>query len=203
MYLATTDAANALLKDDPLALLIGMLLDQQVTMEKAFTSPFDLAQRMGVARLDAAALAGADPESLIAWFVGPPALHRYPKAMAQRTQALCQLLLQEYDGDAAAVWQTAPTGAELVTRLRALPGFGPAKAQIMTALLAKQYDVCPPGWQAAAGEYAEPGFRSVADVVDADSLRRVREHKSAMKAAAQAAKADKTAKKPTTTTKNT
>ncbi len=190
MYLATETAADARLDRDPLALLIGMLLDQQVPMEKAFSSPELLATRMGLAaddRLDAQAIAGADPDALLAWFKGPPALHRFPGAMAERTRALCELLVSEYDGDAAAVWTGVETGEELVRRLGALPGFGDAKARIFAALLAKQRGVRPEGWEQACGEYAEPGFRSVADIVDADSLRQVREHKQAMKAAAKSA----------------
>lgn len=188
MYLATKTAADARLDNDPLALLIGMLLDQQVPMEKAFSSPELLATRMGLGPddpLDAHTIAGADPEALLAWFKGPPALHRFPGSMADRTRALCELLVREYDGDAAAVWSGVQSGAELVGRLGALPGFGDAKARIFAALLAKQRGIRPPGWEAACGEYAEPGFRSVADIVDADSLQQVRDHKNAMKAAAK------------------
>lgn len=185
MYLATVPDADARLDHDPLALLIGMLLDQQVPMEKAFGSPDLLARRMGLGpqdRLDAHAIAAADPEALLAWFKGPPALHRFPAAMAERTRLLCQALVTEYDGDAAAVWAGVRSGSELVSRLTALPGFGQAKARIFAALLAKQRGVRPPGWEAACGEYAGPGFRSVADIVDADSLQQVRDHKKAMRA---------------------
>ena len=188
MYLATQTAADARLDHDPLALLIGMLLDQQVPMEKAFGSPELLATRMGLGpgeRLDAHAIAGANPDALLAWFKGPPALHRFPGSMADRARALCQVLVSDYDGDAAAVWSGVETGAELVSRLGALPGFGDTKARIFAALLAKQRGVRPAGWEQACGEYGRPGFRSVADIVDADSLRRVREYKQANKAAAR------------------
>lgn len=189
MYLATQTAADARLDRDPLALLIGMLLDQQVPMEKAFSSPELLATRMGLGpeeRLDAHAIAGADPDALLAWFKGPPALHRFPGSMAERTRALCELLVSEYDGDAAAVWSGVETGADLVRQLGALPGFGDTKARIFAALLAKQRGIRPEGWEQACGEYAEPGFRSVADIVDAESLRQVREHKQAIKASSKA-----------------
>lgn len=186
MYLATTPHGNDLLDRDPLALLIGMLLDQQVTMEKAFTSPSVLAHRLGVDTLDAGRIATANPDELVEVFATPPALHRYPAAMAQRTQALCRILVEEYGGRAEAVWQDAPDGPALVKRLTALPGFGQAKARIFVALLGKQRGVTPPGWREAAGDYGLDGFRSVADVVDAASLAAVREYKKSMKAAARA-----------------
>ncbi len=192
MHLATTDAANELLDADPLALLLGMMLDQQVTMEKAFTSPAVLAERMGVTRLDAAQIAAVDPGQMEEWFRTPPALHRYPGSMAGRAQALCALLVEKYGGDAAAVWDT-DDAAELFRRLRELPGFGEQKARIFLALLGKQRGITPAGWQEAAGEYGKPGFRSVADIVDAESLAKVRAHKQQMKAEAKAAKAAKTA----------
>ncbi len=186
MHLATTDAANDLLERDPLALLLGMMLDQQVTMEKAFTSPAELAARMGVDSLDAASIASAEPGQMEAWFRTQPALHRYPAAMAQRAQALCGLLVEKYQGDAAAVWST-DDATQLLRRLQELPGFGEQKARIFVALLGKQRGIAPPGWEKAAGDYGQPGFRSVADIVDADSLARVRAHKQEMKAAAKAA----------------
>ena len=193
MHLATTPEANALLDRDPLALLVGMLLDQQVPMEKAFTSPAVLAQRMGTTRagqpaLDAGAIAAADPARLEEWFRTPPALHRYPGSMAQRTQALCAELVARYDGDAAQVWAGVESGAELLARLTALPGFGEQKAKIFVALLGKQRGVTPPGWEKAAGDYGTPGFRSVADVVDDATLGKVRAHKQDMKAKAKAAR---------------
>lgn len=190
MHLATSDAANDLLDRDPLALLLGMMLDQQVTMEKAFTSPAVLAERMGVDALDAAAIAGTEPGRLEELFRTPPALHRYPGAMAKRAQALCAMVVDRYGGDAAAIWDTDDAG-ELSRRVAELPGFGAAKSQIFIALLAKQRGVRPPGWEEVAGEYGKPGFRSVADIVDDASLAKVRAHKQQVKAAAKAAKAAK------------
>ncbi|HST49503.1 HhH-GPD-type base excision DNA repair protein [Jatrophihabitans sp.] len=175
MRLATTEEGNALLASDPLALLIGMLLDQQVPMEKAFSSPQLLAERMGVARLDAAVIAGYDPVGFEELFRRTPALHRFPAAMAVRVQQLCQAVVQRYDGETERIWAEAGTGRELVERVTALPGFGELKAQIFTALLAKQFGVRPAGWREATGIFGVPGtFRSAADVVDAESLRRVR-----------------------------
>jgi uncharacterized HhH-GPD family protein len=188
LQLAQDPDADALLDRDPLALLIGMLLDQQFPMERAFAGPAGLAQRLGVDHLDARALAEYDPEALAAVFTGPPALHRYPAAMAGRVQALAALLVDRYDGDAAALWSDAPDGATLLRRLKALPGFGAQKAQIFVALLGKQRGVTPPGWREAAGAYGDEGsFRSVADVVDGASLARVREFKQAAKAQKKAA----------------
>jgi uncharacterized HhH-GPD family protein len=190
LYLATEEPADRLLSTDPLALLIGMLLDQQVPMEWAFGAPHRLAERLGVERLDAAQIAGYDPDRLATLFSTPPALHRFPGSMAKRTQQLCQYLVDEYDDDAAAVWTGAADGADLVKRLGRLPGFGKQKAQIFAALLGKQLGVQPAGWREAAGDYGEPGvFRSVADITDDRSLSRVREHKKQLKAAAKAAKA--------------
>ena len=187
MYLATTEAANDLLTHDPLALLIGMLLDQQIPMEKAFTSPEVLRDRLG-GQLDAHTLADLDADALEALFRQVPALHRFPAAMAKRVQELARILVDRFDGDAAAVWAGAATGAELVERVASLPGFGPQKARIFTALLGKQFGVRPSGWREAAGDYGSDGsLRSVADVVDADSLKAVRAHKQEMKAAAKAA----------------
>ena len=189
LQLAQDPDADALLDRDPLALLIGMLLDQQFPMERAFAGPAGLARRLGVDRLDARALAEYDPEALAAVFTGPPALHRYPAAMAGRVQALAALLVDRYDGDAAALWRDAPDGATLLRRVRALPGFGAQKAQIFVALLGKQRGVTPPGWREAAGAYGDDGsYRSVADVVDGESLARVREFKQAAKAEKKAAR---------------
>lgn len=185
--LFTGDApADHLLASDPLALLIGMLLDQQVPMERAFHSPYDLKERMG-GRLDAAELAAMDADELAVVFRGPPALHRYPASMAGRTQELCRTVVEAYKGDAGAVWASAETGRELFANLRALPGFGEQKARIFTALLAKRMGVTPPGWEDVAGPYAQPGHFSVADIDGPESLAAVREHKKAMKAAARAA----------------
>jgi uncharacterized HhH-GPD family protein len=186
MFLATTPQANVLLEHDPLALLIGMLLDQQIPMEKAFTSPDVLRERLG-GTLDARTIAEHDADALEAIFREPPALHRFPAAMAKRVQALAQVLVERYDGDAAAVWRDAASGRELVVRVGALPGFGEQKAKIFTALLGKQFGIRPRGWREAAGDYGVDGsHRSVADVVDPDSLKAVRAYKQQMKAAAKA-----------------
>ena len=177
--------ANDLLNRDPLALTIGMVLDQQIPLEKAFTSPWVLAQRLGHAPT-AAELAAFDPEALIAIFATPPALHRFPKAMAGRVQEVCRALVDRYDGAAANLWAGVDDGAGLVKRVASLPGFGKQKSQIFVALLGKQYGVRPPGWREAAGGYGEDGsFRSVADIVDDASLGRVRAYKKEMKAAAR------------------
>jgi len=189
LYLAQEPVADELLATDPLALLIGMLLDQQIPLERAFVAPYRLAQRLGVERLDAATLAGHDPEALVEIFATPPALHRFPGAMAARTQKLAQLIVDEYGGDAQSVWVGATSGADLVKRLGKLPGFGKQKAQIFAALLGKQLGVRPEGWREAAGEFgAEGSFKSVADITDGPSLDRVRGYKQQMKAAAKAAK---------------
>jgi uncharacterized HhH-GPD family protein len=174
--------ANDLLSRDPLALLFGMVLDQQDKLEKAFNAPYVLSRRLGHMPT-AAELADFDPEALVTVFSTPPALHRFPKAMAGRVQAVCRLLVDEYDGDAAKLWQGITTGQELVKRIAALPGFGKQKSQIFTALLGKQYGITPDGWREAAGAYGEDGsHRSVADIVDGASLDKVRAYKKEMKA---------------------
>ncbi|MFI6759626.1 HhH-GPD-type base excision DNA repair protein [Micromonospora sp. NPDC050417] len=178
--------ANELLQRSPLALLLGMTLDQQITMEKAFTSPYVLAQRLGH-EPTAAELADYDPDQLIEIVSTPPALHRFPKAMATRAQEVCRVLVDQYDGDASALWGNVSDGKELVKRIEALPGFGKQKSQIFVALLGKQYGVQPDGWRKAAGGYGDEGvYRSVADIVDAESLAKVREYKKQMKAEAKA-----------------
>ena len=187
------EAADRLLEDEPLALLIGMLLDQQVTMEKAFHSPYELKERLG-GRLEAAEMATMDPDKLGAVFAERPALHRFPGSMAGRTLELCKALVEDYDGRAERVWETAGDGAELFGRLKALPGFGDQKAKIFIALLAKRMGVQPPGWQGAAGFYAEHGCYSVADVDGPDTLAKVREYKRAAKAEAKAKSKSKAAK---------
>ena len=188
MYLAATDEANALLETDPLALLLGMMLDQQIPMEKAFTSPAVLRERLG-ADLDAEVIAAYDPDALERLFATPPALHRFPAANAKRAQALCAIVVDQYGGDATAVWTGAKDGDELVRRLQALPGFGVQKAKIFAALLAKQRGVRPKGWERATEPYGERGtYRSAADVTDRDSLVKVKAYKKEMKAAARAAK---------------
>ncbi|WP_329238822.1 Fe-S cluster assembly protein HesB [Streptomyces sp. NBC_01460] len=180
--------ADALLGRSPLAALVGMLLDQQVPMEWAFTGPLTLARRMGEDDLDAREIAAYDPEAFTELFTAKPALHRYPGSMAKRVQQLCQFLVAEYDGRAEGVWADAATGAELLERLNALPGFGTQKAQIFLALLGKQFGVRPTGWREAAGAYGEDGsHRSVADITGPDSLAEVRAFKQQAKAAAKAA----------------
>jgi uncharacterized HhH-GPD family protein len=177
--------ADDLLSRDPLALLIGMLLDQQVPMEKAFVGPYLLRERLGH-DLDARELAELPAERVGELFADKPALHRFPGSMAGRVQALCAHLVERYDGRAEEVWADAGTGAELLRRLSALPGFGAYKAKILVALLGKQYGVVPEGWREAAGEYGDAdAHRSVADVRDADSLGLVREHKRQAKQAAR------------------
>lgn len=188
-WLTGDPAADALLAEDDLALLLGMVLDQQVPMEKAFRGPAVIAERLG-GRLDAAAIAAMDPEAFAALCAEKPAVHRFPGAMAKRLQQTCAVLVAEHGGDAADLWRGAASGAEVKRALAALPGFGDQKAAIFTAVLAKLRGVRPPGWEEAAGPYAQPGFRSVADVVDPESLARVRETKRAAKAAARAAAED-------------
>jgi uncharacterized HhH-GPD family protein len=190
MYLASTPAGNELLEHDSLALLLGMMLDQQIPMEKAFTSPDVLRERLG-RDLDAADIASIDEAELITLFTTPPALHRFPGAMAKRAQLLCQLVVENYDGDAASIWTTASTGAELVSRLQALPGFGAQKAKMFAALLGKQVGARPKGWRESTAPYGAAGtFISAADVVDKASLVKVKAHKKEAKAAARAQAGD-------------
>jgi|SRR5690625_985498 len=185
LHLTGDEQADALLTENPLALMIGMLLDQQVAMETAFAGPKKLHERLG--GLDAERIAEADPEEFKKVCATPPAVHRFPGSMAGRIQALCGQLLADYDGEAQAVWTRGePDGAEVLRRVQALPGFGKQKAAIFVALLGKQRDLGAPGWREAAGAYGEEGaFRSIADVVDNDSLLKVRETKRAAKAAAK------------------
>jgi len=182
----TGDAdADALLDQSPFALLTGMLLDQQVPMETAFAGPAKLRDRLGA--LDPATIAATDPEKLAEVMKQTPAVHRFPGSMATRVQALAAAIVSDWGGDTAAIWtQGDPDGAEVLRRLKALPGFGEQKAKIFLALLGKRKGLHAAGWQQAAGDYGADGYRSVADIVDADSLARVREHKRAMKAAAKA-----------------
>jgi uncharacterized HhH-GPD family protein len=189
LQLAQDPDADALLDRDPLALLIGMLLDQQFPMERAFAGPRLLADRLGVDGLDAAALAAEDPEKLAKAFQGPPAVHRYPGSMAARTQEVCRLLVERYGGRAEALWDGVPDGATLVRRVGELPGFGAQKSRIFVALLGKQYGVTPPGWREAAGAYGEEGSRrSVADITGPESLAEVRRFKQEQKQAAKTAR---------------
>lgn len=186
MHLAYTPEANELLEREPLALLIGMLLDQQIPMEKAFTAPAVLAERLG-GGLDARRIATMDPDELDGLFRTPPALHRFPNAMAKRVQELCRIIVARYGADAARLYDGAADGAELKRRIGELPGFGEQKAKIFLALLGKQAGVRPDGWREAAGDFGKPGvFYSVADVVDEASLTKVRSHKQEMKKAARA-----------------
>ncbi|MCX5284301.1 MULTISPECIES: HhH-GPD-type base excision DNA repair protein [unclassified Streptomyces] len=190
LHLAQQPEADELLGRSPLAALIGMLLDQQVPMEWAFAGPYTIAQRMGSDDLDAHEIASYDPEKFAELLSAKPAVHRYPGSMGKRIHQLCQYLVEHYDGDASAVWKDADDGAELLRRLKDLPGFGPQKAQIFLALLGKQLGVRPAGWREAAGPYGEAkSFRSVADITGPESLTKVRAHKQEMKAAAKAAKA--------------
>ncbi|MGD9798603.1 MAG: HhH-GPD-type base excision DNA repair protein [Acidimicrobiia bacterium] len=182
-FFITGDAeADRLLHDDPLALLLGMLLDQQVPMEWAFASPARLRERLG-GSLDAATVAAMDPELVEATFKERPALHRYPGSMAKRAHELCRVVVDQYGGDAANVWTGVASGDELLARLKALPGFGGEKAKIFLAVLAKRLGVRPPGWEAAAAPFSDAVRRSVADADSPEHLEEVRAFKKAMKAA--------------------
>jgi uncharacterized HhH-GPD family protein len=180
------EEADRLLSEDSLALVIGMLLDQQVPMERAFTAPRDLRDRLGQ-RLDAASIAAMDPDALVEIFRTRPALHRYPASMAARVQELCRVVANDYGNDAAAIWSSASGGEELFDTVRALPGFGEQKTRIFVALLGKQLDVRPPGWEKVSAPYSDAGsHRSVADIDSPGALAKVREHKRKMKAEARA-----------------
>ncbi|WP_136520466.1 HhH-GPD-type base excision DNA repair protein [Cellulomonas telluris] len=187
LWMTGDEAADRLLDEDPFALLLGMLLDQQVAMETAFAGPAKIAERMG--GLDPRRVADADPEQFAALCATPPAVHRYPGSMAGRIQAVARAVVEEYDGDVTRLWTDGdPDGPTVLKRLKALPGFGDQKAKIFLALLGKQRGVTPTGWREAAGAYGDDEFRSIADVRDAVSLGRVRETKKAAKAAARAAR---------------
>jgi uncharacterized HhH-GPD family protein len=187
LSLPVEPAANELLTRSPFALLMAMLLDQQVPLEKAFSGPYQLTLRLGH-EPTVTEVASFDPEELVALFAERPALHRFPKAMAIRVQDLARMLLADYDGEAEQVWASAKTGAELRERLAKLPGFGAYKAQMTVALLGKQLGIRPSGWREAAGHFGHEGSHvSVADIVDDDSLARVRAYKKEAKAAAKAA----------------
>jgi uncharacterized HhH-GPD family protein len=176
--------ADALLSEDPFALLIGMVLDQQVPLEWAFSAPRRLKERLG-GRLDPGEVAAMDPDQLGKVFAERPALHRFPGANAKRVQALAEIIVNEYDGQADQIWKSAETGAELFRRVKALPGFGDQKAKIFVALLGKQLGVQPPGWEDAAGPFGQLGtLMSVADITGPDTLAEVRDYKRAKKAAA-------------------
>jgi uncharacterized HhH-GPD family protein len=177
-------AADRLLVDDPLALLIGMLLDQQVPMEWAFRGPAALASRLG--GLDAARIAAMPPEDLVEVFREKPALHRYPGSMAKRTHALCQVVVDTYDGDAAKIWRRVRDPQVLFERLRALPGYGEEKAKILLAVLGKRFGRAPDGWERYAKPFSDATPRSVADVDSPEALERVRQWKRAQKAKGRA-----------------
>ena len=181
--------ADQLLEDSPFALLLGMMLDQQIPMEVAFVGPRKIADRLG--EIDARLIADCDPDRFAALFAESPAVHRFPGSMAKRVQDLAREIVDRYDGDAAGLWTHGdPDGAEVLRRLKALPGFGDQKARIFLALLGKQYGVTPTGWRAAAGDYGKAGTHmSIADVVDRGSLEQVRAYKKKMKALAKEAKA--------------
>jgi uncharacterized HhH-GPD family protein len=181
LYITGDKAADKLLNTDPLALLIGMLLDQQVPMEWAFSAPAKLQARLG-GDLDAGKIAAMPVEDVEAAFRERPALHRFPASMARRTHELCRSIVEHYGGDPTRIWKDATSGADLFARLRALPGFGDEKAKIFLALLAKRFKVAPPGWEDAAGPFADPTPRSVADIDSPAALEKVREWKKAMKA---------------------
>jgi uncharacterized HhH-GPD family protein len=186
LQLAQNPEADELLGRSPLAALTGMLLDQQVAMEWAFTGPYTIARRMGRDDLDAHEIAAYDPERFAAVLSDKPAVHRYPGSMAKRVQQLCAFIVERYDGDAEAIWRDVTEGKDLFKRLNELPGFGKQKAQIFLALLGKQFGVQPAGWREAAGSYGEEGsFRSVADITGPDDLARVRVYKQELKKAAK------------------
>jgi uncharacterized HhH-GPD family protein len=185
-YLSGDEAADELLSTDPLALLVGMVLDQQIPMERAFWGPLELARRMG-GSLNAEEIASMDPEKFAVLFKEKPALHRFPGSMAGRVQSVCRIVADEYDGKAGSLWKRPSDGSDLIKRLTTLPGFGAQKARIFAALLGKQLGVQPEGWRAATKPFGDENtFLSIADITDAESLGKVRAHKQAMKAKARA-----------------
>lgn len=186
LYLSGDEAADELLASEPLALLIGMVLDQQIPMERAFKAPFDLKERLG-GRLDPAAISDMAPDDLAAVFGAKPALHRFPRSMAGRVQEVCGAVVDSYGGDASAIWTAAEDGQHLLKNVKALPGFGDQKARIFVALLGKQFAIRPTGWEQAAGSYGETGsHRSVADIDSPEALAKVRQFKQQAKAEARA-----------------
>ena len=189
LHITGDPAADKLLSEDAFALLTGMLLDQQVTMESAFAGPEKIKSRIGSMKPEA--IASEDPQAFVETFKERPAVHRFPGSMAARVQALAETVQNEWEGDATAIWTKGdPDGQEVLRRLKALPGFGEQKAKIFLALLGKQCGLQAPGWREAAGHYGEEGaYLSVADIVDPESLTKVRASKQAAKAAAKAAKA--------------
>jgi uncharacterized HhH-GPD family protein len=190
LHLSQDPEADALLSKSPFALLVGMVLDQQVPLEWAFASPLELQRRLGKP-LDAKRIAQMDPEALATAFSSRPALHRYPGSMAARVQEMAKLVVENYRGHTEEIWTGATSGTDLLRRVKELPGFGEQKAKIFVALLGKQLSVRPPGWQEVSQPFGDPGTTfSVADITDAGSLARVRAYKSQAKAAAKAAKAN-------------
>ncbi|MFC8129966.1 HhH-GPD-type base excision DNA repair protein [Streptomyces sp. NPDC057302] len=188
LHLAQDPEADELLGRSPLAALVGMLLDQQVPMEWAFAGPRTIARRLNADDLDAHEIAAYDPDEFAALLSTKPAVHRYPGSMAKRIQQLCAYLVEHYEGDPTALWESAASGKDLLKRLNDLPGFGKQKSQIFLALLGKQLGVRPTGWREAAGPYGErDAYRSVADITGPESLQRVRTHKQQLKAAAKTA----------------
>ncbi len=184
IHITGDERADQLLTDSPFALLCGMLLDQQFPMERAFAGPAKVLERFG--NFEPADVAAAEPENFASLCAEPPAVHRFPGSMAERIQAVAKIVVEEYDGRAERIWTEAADARDLLKRMTSLPGFGRQKAQIFVALLAKQLDVRPEGWEAVVGDYSQDGYRSVADVVDAASLAKVRAYKLEKKAAARA-----------------
>jgi uncharacterized HhH-GPD family protein len=183
IHITGDERADQVLTDSPFALLCGMLLDQQFPMERAFAGPAKLLERFG--SLEPADIAAADPDQFASLCSEPPAVHRFPGSMAERLQAVAQVVVDDYEGHAERIWTGAADGKDLLQRMTALPGFGQQKAQIFVALLAKQLGVRPDGWEAVVGDYSQDGYRSVADVVDVASLEKVRAFKKEKKAAAR------------------
>jgi uncharacterized HhH-GPD family protein len=181
LHFTGNDEADALLADEPLALLIGFVLDQQVSVQKAFSGPLELKRRIGT--LDAAAIAGMDPGELDRAFRERPALHRFPGTMAMRTQELCAAIASDYEGDAARVWKEATDGRDLEKRLLDLPGIGPMKARSLIAILVKRFGVKPPGWEDVA-----PNHPTLGDVDSLEALEHYQAKKRAHKASMRAAR---------------
>lgn len=188
LHLTDDDAADRLLTENPLALLIGMLLDQQIAMEVAFAGPLKIQERIGA--VEAQTIAEMAPDDFLAVFKQTPAVHRFPGSMAGRVQGLCQAVIDDWGGEASAIWtKDSPDGKTVLKRLKALPGFGEQKAKIFLALLGKQCGFDGVAWREASAPYGDEGaFRSVADITSPESLLKVRETKRAAKAAAKAAK---------------
>lgn len=174
-------ATDRLLESEPLALVIGMLLDQQVPMEWAFRAPSTLQERLG--HLDAARIAAMDRDELVATCCETPAIHRFPAVMARRIHALCEQIVEHYDGHVEAVWTGAENGDDLYQRLGRLPGFGDEKSKIFIALLAKRFSVRPRGWESVSVPFSDDVPRSAADVDGPSALAEVKEWKRVQRAA--------------------